>query len=62
MARCSNKSVAEILKMPSISQAAAKVHTPLSSLLRNDVIVDDVTFEGKVIRATEGFATNKFCF
>jgi uncharacterized protein YihD (DUF1040 family) len=53
MARCSNKSVAEILNASSISPAAAKVHAS-SSPFRNDVI-DDVMFEEKVMLATESY-------
>jgi hypothetical protein len=60
MARRSNKSIAEILNTLSISSAAAKVHASSSSLSRNHVIVDDFTFEGKVILATED-STDKFC-
>jgi hypothetical protein len=55
-----NKSIAEILNTSSISSGAAKVHASSSSLFRNDVIVDDFTFEGKVILATED-STDKFC-
>jgi hypothetical protein len=32
-----------------------------SSLFINYAVVDDVTFDGKVILATEGFTTDKFC-
>lgn len=62
MARCSNKSVAEILNASSISPAAAKVHASSSSPFRNDVIddIDDVMFEEKVMLATESY-THRFC-
>src|SRR5436309_8995958 len=62
MARCSKKSVVEILNTPSISSTAVNTHaSSSSSLFINDAVVDDVTFDGKVIRATEGFTTDKFC-
>src|ERR671939_372409 len=54
------KSIAKILNTSSISSAAAKVHASSYSLSRNHVIVDDFTFEGKVILVTE-YSTDKFC-
>jgi integrase len=59
MARRSKKSIAEINTL-SIISAAAKVYASSSSLFKNDVVDDDITFEGKVILAIEG-STDKFC-
>jgi integrase/recombinase XerD len=63
MARRSKKSVVEILNTPSISSAVVNTHasSSSSSLFINYAVVDDVTFDGKVILATEGFTTDKFC-